>query len=81
MYKLYRIRNPWGADSYAGPWRDSDSKWTSWYKSQVPFVNDNDGYFFIEDSDFVKAFFYFTINYYKSDFETSYYEKLNDDGT
>lgn len=31
--KLYRIRNPWSQDSYTGPWSDSDSRWTSLYKS------------------------------------------------
>ena len=25
--KLIRIRNPWGAETYTGPWRDADSRW------------------------------------------------------
>lgn len=32
-YRLYRIRNPWGTDSYTGPWCDSDSRWTAAYKA------------------------------------------------
>lgn len=62
---LLRIRNPWGADSYSGPWYDGDPNWTANYKAQVPYVNGNDGYFFIEDVDFLKGFYYFTVNYYR----------------
>lgn len=30
--KLFRIRNPWGADKYTGPWSDGDtSRWTAAY--------------------------------------------------
>lgn len=46
-HRLYRIRNPWGSDSYTGPWSDADTRWTAAYKAQVPFINSNDGYFFI----------------------------------
>ncbi|CDW77757.1 calpain family cysteine protease containing protein [Stylonychia lemnae] len=81
QYKLYRIRNPWGSDSYTGPWSDSDSRWTTYYKSQLPYANDNDGYFYISDDDFVKAFFYFTVNYFKKGWKTSFYERLDDDGS
>jgi len=31
--RLYRIRNPWGSDSYTGPWSDNDSRWTAAYRS------------------------------------------------
>lgn len=65
QYRLLRIRNPWGSDSYTGPWSDGDSRWTTWYKSQVPYANSNEGNFFMEVSDFVKAFYYFTVNYYR----------------
>ena len=61
---LYRIRNPWGIDAYNGPWSDNDSRWTSYYKSQVPYVNANDGYFFMDYSTFLSAYLYFTINFY-----------------
>ncbi len=62
--RLYRIRNPWGTDSYTGPWNDADTRWTALYKSQVPYVKANDGFFFMEDSDLIKGFYYFTINYF-----------------
>ena len=25
--KLIRVRNPWGAEKYSGPWSDGDSNW------------------------------------------------------
>lgn len=53
VQRLYRIRNPWGSDSYTGPWNDDDSRWTSFYKAQVPYVDSNDGYFFISDTDLI----------------------------
>lgn len=33
QYRLLRIRNPWGADFYNGPWNDNDSRWTAAYKA------------------------------------------------
>lgn len=81
QYRLLRVRNPWGADSYTGPWADSDSRWTTSYKSQVPYVNSNDGFFFIEVSDFVNAFYYFSVNYFNTNYRVNYYEQLNDDGS
>lgn len=45
----------------------------------MPFVKDtNDGYFFIEDVDFMKAFTTFDINSYHDTWVNSYYEVLND---
>ena len=31
QYSMVRIRNPWGIDSYTGPWCDGDSRWTAAY--------------------------------------------------
>ena len=33
VQNLMRVRNPWGYDTYSGPWSDADSKWTSQYQS------------------------------------------------
>lgn len=30
-YNLIRIRNPWRAESYSGPWSDEDERWTDFY--------------------------------------------------
>ena len=36
--QLFRIRNPWGADKYTGPWSDGDTgRWTAAYQTQVPY--------------------------------------------
>jgi hypothetical protein len=80
--RLIRIRNPWKQDSYTGPWNDADTRWTTFLKSQVPFANNaNDGYFFMQVEDFMIGFNYFQVNFYRDNWRTSYYEKLNDDGT
>lgn len=74
------MKNPWGVDSYSGPWNDNDSRWTSSYKSQVPYVNSDDGFFFMDVTDFTSVYYYFTINYLRDNFRSNYYEKTNDDG-
>ena len=79
---MFRVRNPWGQDKYSGPWNDADTaRWTAAYQAQVPFANANDGYFFIDPSSFITSFSYFQVNYLRDSFQTSYYERLNDDGT
>ena len=77
------IRNPWRVDHeyWSGPWNDKDTKrWTADYKKQVPYKDENDGVFFVEDKDFVKAFKEFTISFYSNGKHSSHYEVLNDDG-
>ena len=81
QYRLLRIRNPWGSDSFTGPWNDNDSRWTAAYKAQVPYSNSNDGYFFMDVNDFVISFYYFQINYYRDDWKLSYYDRQSDDGS
>ena len=80
LHKLFRIRNPWGIDSYWGAWNDGDSRWTAAFKAQVPYANANDGYFFVENTDFVNFFFYFQVNYVRDTWNTNYYERKNDNG-
>ena len=79
--RLMHVRNPWAMDYYSGPWNDGDTtRWTAANKAQVPYVNGNDGSFFIEVADFVKAFYYFQIGYVHDDWNRSYYEVTNDNG-
>lgn len=30
---LIKLRNPWGTESYHGPWSDSSSLWTEFYEN------------------------------------------------
>lgn len=81
VHTLFRVRNPWGYDVYTSQWADKGSAWTSAYKAQVPYSeNTNDGIFFIEDTDFVNAFYYYQIGYVHDNYAHSYYSKTNDNG-
>jgi hypothetical protein len=53
---LMQMRNPWGTENYYGPWSDKSSKWTAEYKSQVNYVNANDGKFFLPASLFFSTY-------------------------
>ena len=55
------VRNPWDITEYKKNWKHSDARWTSDYKSQVPFGVDpttshNNGIFFVESTDFMGCF-------------------------
>lgn len=65
---VYRIRNPWGVDdAFNGTWRDSSSLWadtTNNYRAQVPYVNANDGTYFVSFQEFFDNFNSFSISYF-----------------
>lgn len=80
-YTLYRVRSPWGYDSYTGPWSDGSSQWTAAYQKQVPYVNNaNDGTFYIASNDFLNAFTSYEIGYVHAGWNHSYYSKTSDTG-
>lgn len=80
---LYLCRNPWGSDGgYKGAWNDKDTIWSDTvnkYASQVPYVNADDGQFFISDTEFHTSFSYVQIGFYDSSYvhstSTVYAEK------
>jgi len=76
------VRNPWGTDQFNGPWADGSSLWTDAFKAQIPTYvsNTKDGGFFIEDVNFVKAFYYYQIGFVHSTWNHSYYSKTSDTG-
>jgi hypothetical protein len=84
QHRLLRMRNPWRFETYVGKWYDKDYRWNMGvgvdYKSQVPFIQGDDGIFFIDIDSFKASFLYFLVQYYNDDFTVSYYENLNDDG-
>jgi hypothetical protein len=62
---VYLIRSPTGTDDkFNGTWNDSSTKWTpfkeynTWYNysTEVPYKNANDGFFFINTTEFLKNF-------------------------
>ena len=86
VHKLLMLRNPWGFETYNGPWHDGDSRWDGGgfgvdYKTQVPYYAQDDGKFFIDIANFKKSFLYFLVQYYRHDWQISFYEVLNDDSS
>lgn len=79
---LVLVRNPWGKTEFTGNWSDTSSLWTADLKKQVPsyIFNKNDGQFYMTIADFQKIFGYFTITYYKDDWQQSFYEQVNHQG-
>ena len=70
---LYQVRNPNGTDAtWKGVWKDSSTKWTTITKSQVPYVNKDDGLIFVEDYELVWAFQRLTIGYYSESYAYEY---------
>jgi hypothetical protein len=82
--RLLRIRNPWGSDgAYNGTWRDSDPVWATagqTYKTQVPYISANDGFFFVTVEDFVKYYQAFVITHYHDGWQHSTSTVYDDNG-
>ena len=62
-YKMYMLRDPWGASTYNGSFNENDVAWTSAYRGEVPngvdpidSVTTNDGIFFVTHTDFLTCF-------------------------
>ena len=60
---LFRIRNPWSQGEWSGDWGDKSKLWDDKTKSQVDFLNKEDGIFFMNDTDFFKYFTHVEICY------------------
>lgn len=54
--KLIQCRNPWGSETYYGPWSDASQKWTASYAAEVGLEPGNDGVFWISASDYHRSF-------------------------
>ena len=80
--KLIKMRNPWGAEDYRGDWSDKSTKWTAATKKEVGLV-DNwlDGVFYMSLKDYKKSFEETHININPTDMFSSYFLRLDDDGT
>lgn len=55
--KLVRYFNPWHSEVWkTNPWGDTSSNWTDYVKSQVPYINGNDGIVFSTIEDYYTNF-------------------------
>ncbi len=56
--KIVKIRNPHGADSYAGPWSDNDSRWEQGNNAEVADFRKNrdDGIIHMDLDTFMSSF-------------------------
>ena len=82
--KLYKIRNPWGSETYKGPYSDSDSDSTTWdtsLKQAVAFENKNDGTFFMDETTYFTEFVETVISTDTTDLTHSYFLIQNDKST
>ena len=39
--KLIKLRNPWGKETYSGPWSDKNNLWDNQSKEEVDLVDDS----------------------------------------
>lgn len=46
--KLLKLRNPWGAEKYAGPWSDDSETWTRLAKLEAEHADLDDGVWFMD---------------------------------
>ena len=62
--KLIKVRNPWGRETYNGPWSDKSDKWDAQSKKEVDLVVDSeDGLFWTDIDTYLANFEYTSINY------------------
>lgn len=67
LHRLIKMRNPWGAEKYSGPWNDKDDeRWTDEFKKQAKLVVANDGVFYMTIEDFKKAFTVYNVCEYQN---------------
>ena len=61
-YRLLNIRNPWGSFEWDGDWSDNSPKWTPKIKKAIkPILDEKDGTFWMNYSDFLTHFSSITI--------------------
>ena len=60
---LFKLRNPWSKGEWNGDWSDKSNLWDDKTKNQVNFSNNEDGIFFMNDTDFFKYFTHVEICY------------------
>ena len=72
------MRNPWGSESYHGPWSDASELWNDTTKTQAGWVEEKEGAFFMPFDLFHQHFGYTYINYDPDDLFRDDWLQLND---
>lgn len=71
-----RIRNPWGSETYTGPYYDKDSVWTEELKKEANYIDSDDGLWWIKAEDFHESFEETTMNPDVTDEHLSYFAQM-----
>ena len=71
--KLVKIRNPWGKETYHGPWSDKSDKWNSKLKQEAGHTDENDGVWFISAEDYHENFYFTSASVDVSDEHMTYF--------
>ena len=50
--RLIKVRNPWAAETYHGPWSDKSDLWTDQIKYEAGYEDIDDGVWFISVEDY-----------------------------
>ena len=76
--KFVRVRNPWGTETYNGPWNDSDERWTPELREEIGVAADNDGIWHAPLEDYHKMMELTSINKNTTGWKYDYFLKLGD---
>lgn len=77
--KLIKIRNPWGRETYKGPWEDKSELWTDALREEVGLVVDyRDGIFWTDIDTYVQNFKYTKVSYNADGWASSKFLKIDD---
>lgn len=56
VWKLLKVRNPWGSKEWEGEWSDGHEYWTPELDEQLGHTDENDGTFFIPYENYMEQF-------------------------
>jgi hypothetical protein len=56
LYKLLKLRNPWGNGEWLGDWSDKSPIWTPELRKELEIVDEDDGIFVISFEDYLKYY-------------------------
>ena len=77
--RLIRMRNPWGRETYSGPWRDDDaSNWDLGLRYLVDYADENEGIFWIDYLTYHSEFLSTTVHFDTTEMKQSYFLGLDD---